>query len=64
MRDAEILMSQTRRMLSNLAAQLTEQNALTDEGSLDEVPRVRKEMGYPARHPDQPNRERRRRSMC
>jgi pyruvate carboxylase subunit B len=35
-------------MLSNLAAQLTEQNALDRmKEVLDEVPRVRKEMGYP-----------------
>ena len=47
--DAEILTSQIPGgMLSNLAAQLTEQNALDrmKEG-LDEVPRVRKDMGYP-----------------
>jgi pyruvate carboxylase subunit B len=35
-------------MLSNLAAQLTEQNALDRmKEVLDEVPRVRKDMGYP-----------------
>ncbi len=47
--DAEILMSQIPGgMLSNLAAQLTEQNALDRmKEVLDEVPRVRKEMGYP-----------------
>ncbi len=47
--DAVILMSQIPGgMLSNLAAQLTEQNALDRmKEVLDEVPRVRKEMGYP-----------------
>ncbi len=47
--DAEILTSQIPGgMLSNLAAQLTEQNALDRiREVLDEVPRVRKEMGYP-----------------
>lgn len=47
--DAEILMSQIPGgMLSNLAAQLMEQNALDRmKEVLDEVPRVRKEMGYP-----------------
>ncbi len=47
--DAEILMSQIPGgMLSNLAAQLTEQNALDRmKEVLEEVPRVRKEMGYP-----------------
>ena len=47
--DAGILMSQIPGgMLSNLAAQLTEQNALDRmKEVLDEVPRVRKEMGYP-----------------
>ncbi|HWI68873.1 MAG TPA: pyruvate carboxylase subunit B, partial [Nitrospiraceae bacterium] len=45
--DAEILTSQIPGgMLSNLAAQLTEQNALDRiKEVLDEVPRVRKEMG-------------------
>ena len=47
--DAEILTSQIPGgMLSNLAAQLSEQNALDRmKEVLDEVPRVRKEMGYP-----------------
>ena len=47
--DAEILTSQIPGgMLSNLAAQLTEQNALDRiKEVLAEVPRVRKEMGYP-----------------
>ena len=47
--DAEILTSQIPGgMLSNLASQLTEQNALDRiKEVLDEVPRVRKEMGYP-----------------
>ncbi len=47
--DAEILTSQIPGgMLSNLAAQLTEQNALDRmKEVLEEVPRVRKEMGYP-----------------
>ena len=47
--DAEILTSQIPGgMLSNLAAQLTEQNALERiKEVLDEVPRVRKELGYP-----------------
>jgi pyruvate carboxylase subunit B len=47
--DAEILTSQIPGgMLSNLAAQLTEQNALDRMREvLDEVPRVREDMGYP-----------------
>jgi len=47
--DAEILTSQIPGgMLSNLAAQLVEQNALDRmKDVLDEVPRVRKDMGYP-----------------
>ena len=47
--DAEILTSQIPGgMLSNLAAQLAEQNALDRmKEVLDEVPRVRKDMGYP-----------------
>ena len=47
--DAEILTSQIPGgMLSNLASQLTAQNALDRiKEVLDEVPRVRKEMGYP-----------------
>jgi pyruvate carboxylase subunit B len=47
--DAEILTSQIPGgMLSNLAAQLSEQNALDRmKEVLDEVPRVRKDMGYP-----------------
>ena len=47
--DAEILTSQIPGgMLSNLAAQLTEQNALDRMREvLDEVPRVRKDLGYP-----------------
>jgi pyruvate carboxylase subunit B len=47
--DAEILTSQIPGgMLSNLAAQLTEQNALDRmKEVLEEVPKVRKEMGYP-----------------
>ncbi len=47
--DAEILTSQIPGgMLSNLAAQLTEQDALDRMREvLDEVPRVRKDMGYP-----------------
>ena len=47
--DAEILTSQIPGgMLSNLAAQLTEQNALDRmKEVLEEVPRVRQEMGYP-----------------
>jgi pyruvate carboxylase subunit B len=47
--DAEILTSQIPGgMLSNLAAQLTAQNALDRmKEVLDEVPRVRKELGYP-----------------
>ncbi len=46
---AEILTSQIPgSMLSNLAAQLTEQDALDRmKEVLDEVPRVRKDMGYP-----------------
>ena len=47
--DAEILSSQIPGgMLSNLAAQLAEQNALDKMRQvLEEVPRVRKDMGYP-----------------
>ncbi len=47
--DAEILISQIPGgMLSNLAAQLAEQNALDRmKQVLEEVPRVRKDMGYP-----------------
>jgi pyruvate carboxylase subunit B len=47
--DAEILTTQIPGgMLSNLAAQLSEQNALDRmKEVLDEVPRVRKDMGYP-----------------
>ncbi|MEW6542192.1 MAG: sodium-extruding oxaloacetate decarboxylase subunit alpha [Nitrospirota bacterium] len=47
--DAEILTSQIPGgMLSNLAAQLAEQQALDKmKQVLDEVPRVRQEMGYP-----------------
>ncbi|BCA56314.1 Pyruvate carboxylase subunit B [Nitrospira sp. KM1] len=47
--DAEILTSQIPGgMLSNLAAQLSEQNSLDRmKEVLDEVPRVRKDMGYP-----------------
>ncbi|MBK9305929.1 MAG: sodium-extruding oxaloacetate decarboxylase subunit alpha [Nitrospira sp.] len=47
--DAEILTSQIPGgMLSNLAAQLTEQNALDRMREvLEEVPRVREDMGYP-----------------
>ncbi|MGH7232079.1 MAG: biotin/lipoyl-containing protein, partial [Nitrospiraceae bacterium] len=47
--DAEILTSQIPGgMLSNLAAQLAEQNALDKMREvLEEVPRVRKDMGYP-----------------
>lgn len=47
--DAEILTSQIPGgMLSNLAAQLSEQNALDRmKEVLDEVPRVRKDLGYP-----------------
>ncbi len=47
--DAEILTSQIPGgMLSNLAAQLTEQNALDRmKEVLEEVPQVRKEMGFP-----------------
>jgi pyruvate carboxylase subunit B len=47
--DAEILTSQIPGgMLSNLAAQLAEQNALDKmKQVLEEVPRVRKDMGYP-----------------
>lgn len=47
--DAEILTSQIPGgMLSNLAAQLAEQSALDRMREvLDEVPRVRKDMGYP-----------------
>lgn len=47
--DAEILTSQIPGgMLSNLAAQLAEQNALDRmKEVMEEVPRVRKDMGYP-----------------
>ena len=47
--DAEILTSQIPGgMLSNLAAQLAEQNALDRmKEVMDEIPRVRKDMGYP-----------------
>jgi len=47
--DAEILTSQIPGgMLSNLAAQLAQQNALDKmKQVLDEVPRVRQDMGYP-----------------
>ncbi|MFQ5992482.1 MAG: sodium-extruding oxaloacetate decarboxylase subunit alpha, partial [Nitrospiraceae bacterium] len=47
--DTEILHSQVPGgMLSNLAAQLVEQNALDKmRDVLDEIPRVRKDMGYP-----------------
>jgi pyruvate carboxylase subunit B len=47
--DAEILTSQIPGgMLSNLAAQLVEQNALDKmKQVLEEVPRVRQDMGYP-----------------
>lgn len=47
--DAEILKSQIPGgMLSNLASQLAEQNALEKmKDVLEEVPRVRKDMGYP-----------------
>jgi pyruvate carboxylase subunit B len=47
--DADILTSQIPGgMLSNLAAQLAEQNALDKmRDVLDEVPRVRQDMGYP-----------------
>ncbi len=47
--DAEILISQIPGgMLSNLAAQLAEQNALDKmKQVLEEVPQVRKDMGYP-----------------
>jgi len=47
--DAEILVSQIPGgMLSNLAAQLAEQNALDKmKQVMDEVPRVRADMGYP-----------------
>jgi len=47
--DAEILTSQIPGgMLSNLAAQLVQQNALDKmKQVLEEVPRVRKDMGYP-----------------
>ncbi len=47
--DAEILSSQIPGgMLSNLAAQLVEQNALDKmRDVLEEVPRVRKDMGFP-----------------
>jgi pyruvate carboxylase subunit B len=47
--DAEILTSPIPGgMLSNLAAQLAEQNALDRmKEVMDEIPRVRKDMGYP-----------------
>ena len=47
--DTDILISQIPGgMLSNLAAQLTEQNALDKiKAVLEEVPRVRKDFGYP-----------------
>ena len=47
--DSEILLSQIPGgMLSNLAAQLTEQNALDKmKAVLEEVPRVRQDFGYP-----------------
>jgi len=47
--DSDILISQIPGgMLSNLAAQLTEQNALDKiKAVLEEVPRVRKDFGYP-----------------
>ena len=47
--DSEILISQIPGgMLSNLAAQLAEQNALDKiKAVLEEVPRVRKDFGYP-----------------
>ena len=47
--DSEILISQIPGgMLSNLAAQLAEQNALHQfKAVLEEVPRVRKDFGYP-----------------
>jgi len=47
--DADILLSQVPGgMLSNLAAQLAEQNALDKiKEVLEEIPRVRKDMGYP-----------------
>lgn len=47
--DSEILISQIPGgMMSNLAAQLTEQNALDKiKAVLEEVPRVRKDFGYP-----------------
>jgi pyruvate carboxylase subunit B len=47
--DSEILISQIPGgMLSNLAAQLTEQNALHQfKAVLEEVPRVREDFGYP-----------------
>ncbi len=47
--DADILMSQVPGgMLSNLASQLVEQNALGKmKEVLKEIPRVRKDMGYP-----------------
>lgn len=47
--DTDILLSQVPGgMLSNLAAQLAEQNALDKiKEVLEEIPRVRKDMGYP-----------------
>ena len=47
--DADILLSQVPGgMLSNLASQLTEQNAIEKmQEVLEEIPRVRKDMGYP-----------------
>jgi len=47
--DTDILLSQVPGgMLSNLAAQLAEQNALEKmKEVLEEIPRVRKDMGYP-----------------
>jgi pyruvate carboxylase subunit B len=47
--DTDILVSQVPGgMLSNLAAQLAEQNALDKiKDVLEEIPRVRKDMGYP-----------------
>src|SRR5690606_14004575 len=47
--DTDILVSQVPGgMLSNLAAQLAEQNALGKiKEVLEEIPRVRKDMGYP-----------------
>ena len=47
--DTDILLSQVPGgMLSNLASQLTEQNAIEKmQEVLEEIPRVRKDMGYP-----------------